>query len=273
MEYTIESRRPLKVFFRELFLYRRLLLTFAWRDLRLKYRQTSIGFAWVVLQPLIMMAIFTAVFASRIGTVGGEIPYEVFVFSGLIIYNVFSGGAASGSNVLVAHADIIKKAYFPRVILPLASVAVTLVDYLASLLILIVLMLVLGPEVHIFHFLLYSITAYVLAALPTLAFGLLFSTLNARYRDVNLVFPFLLQIMLFVSPVIYPLQTVENEGLRTVLLCNPLSGAMEVQKLAVYTGYVPDITAVTMSLVISICLLVAGLFVFNKMEKNFADII
>lgn len=257
----------------ELITYRQLFLTFAWRDLRLKYRQTGIGFTWVVLQPLIMMSIFTVVFASRIGGSTLDIPYPVFVFSGLIIYNIFSGGVAAASSTLITHGDIIKKTYFPRIILPASSVIVTFVDYLASLLILFVLLLYFGPDIHFFHFLFFSLAAYLLTILPTLGFGLLFSALNVKYRDINMVFPFFLQIMLFISPVIYPLHTVTNPVFRTILLSNPLSGSLEIQKLAVHTSYQPDMQAVLISVLLSVVILTGSLFVFNKMEKNFADII
>ncbi len=273
MEYTIGNKRSPRIIVKELVRHRRLLVTFAWRDLKLKYRQTIIGFAWVVLQPLIMMSIFTIVFASRIGTSSGDIPYPVFVFSGLIIYNVFAGGVSAGSNSLVIHADIIKKTYFPRIILPTSSVIATFMDYMASLLILFTLVLFFGPEMHFFHFLIHSLAAYFLVVLPTLGFALLFSTLNVRYRDVNMIFPFFLQIMLFISPIIYPLDTVKHPVFRTILLFNPLSGAIEQQKLAVFPGYAPNMQAVVTSVVLSVIMLAGSLFVFNKLEKNFADII
>jgi lipopolysaccharide transport system permease protein len=273
MEYKIGRNKSFSLVVRELWVRRELFFIFAWRDLKLKYRQTIIGFAWVVLQPLVMMAIFTIVFASRIDTSATEIPYPVFVFAGLIIYNAFSGGVSTGSNSLVIHAHIIKKNYFPRIILPASSVIISFIDFLASLVILLILMVFLTDELHLFHFMVYSLAAFVMTIIPILGFGILFSGLNVRYRDVNFIFPFFLQIMLFISPIIYPIHTVTNSVFKAILIFNPISAAIEIQKLAVQINYSPDMSIVLASLGASVIVFIVGIFTFNKLEKNFADII
>ena len=273
MEYKIGRNKSLFLVSKELWVKRELFFIFAWRDLKLKYRQTIIGFAWVVLQPLIMMLIFTVVFASRIDTSSTEIPYAVFVFAGLIVYNAFSGGVSAGSNSLVNHSGIIKKNYFPRIILPASSVIIAFIDLLASLSILFFLMIFLKVEVHFLHFLSYSLASFALVAIPVLGFGILFSGMNVRYRDVNFVIPFFLQIMLFISPIIYPIQSVTNPVFRAILMYNPISAAIEIQKAAIQINYSPDMTVVLASLGASVVVLIASILLFNKLEKTFADII
>lgn len=273
MEYKIGQKKSFSLLFKELWVRRELFWIFAWRDLKLKYRQTVIGFAWVVLQPLLMMLIFTAVFASRIDTSDSEIPYYIFVFTGLIIYNAFSGGVSNGSNSLVLHGSIIKKNYFPRIILPFSSVFISFVDFLASLSILLVMMIFSPEHLHLFHFMGYSLLAFFLAAIPSVGFSVFFSGLNVRYRDVNFIYPFFLQIMLFVSPIIYPIQTVDDPVLLMLLKLNPISGAIELQKAAVQISYIPDMEIIWMSLGSALVVCFLGFFTFNKLEKSFADVI
>lgn len=272
MEYTLSNTKSGGRIIAEIYRKRELFWVFAWRDLKVKYRQTAIGFAWVVLQPLIMMSVFTAIFSTRID-VSTDMPYPVFVFAGLIIYNIFSNCVSAGSNSLVDHAHILKKTYFPRIILPASVIIIAAVDFAASLLIFIGLLLITGTDIHVFHFLLYSAAAFAAAAVPALGFGFLFSSLNVRYRDVRFIFPFFLQIMLFVSPIIYPLESVSNQLLKKVLMFNPLSAAIEFQKAAIKPDIQFDSMLLTASLGSGMLVLTIGIIVFYKMEKIFADVI
>lgn len=272
-EYVLSKQKPWRRLFTELSGHRDLLFLFAMRDLRLKYRQTLLGFAWVVLQPLIMTAIFSSVFASRTEADETSIPYSVLVFAGLIIYNMFSNGVSGASQSLVLHAHIIKKAYFPRLLLPVASVLSSSVDFLASLPVLLIFMAVMGVDIDLLQLLPYSMAAFSLALIPSIGFGILFSALNVRYRDISFVIPFFLMIMLFVSPIIYPIGTGSNELFQLVLQVNPLSGPIELLKAGLDTNREINGMVILTGQGIAILVLAAGLIAFNRVQQNIADIL
>ena len=272
MEYKIQNRKSIGFTLKEIIHYRELFVIFAWRDLRLKYRQTFLGFAWVVLQPIIMMIIFTVIFSHRINISSSELPYPVFVFAGLIIWGIFSQGITTSSNSLITQAHVIKKTYFPRIILPVSSILVSAVDFLASILLLIPLLIIVPSQVHIPRLLVYMLCAFFLAMIPTIGIGILLAGLNVRYRDVKFVVPFFLQIMLFISPVIYPMDISAVKGFHWIMQLNPLSGAIEMMRAAVSLHTGPDWIVVVTGLGVSVLIMAFSLFIFGRMQKNFADI-
>lgn len=272
MEYKIQNRRAIGINLKELKQFRELLLIFTWRDLKLKYRQTLLGFAWVILQPLIMMSIFTVIFSTRIDISSTGIPYTVFVFGGLIIWGVFSGGISNGSMSILNQSHIIKKTYFPIIILPASSMLVSVVDFLASLLIFIPLLLIQGIQIDILRFVLYVPVSFILVAIPTLGLVILFAGLNVRYRDVKFIVPFFLQIMLFISPIIYPISIAPSKIIQNILAFNPLSGSIELMRAAVDNTINPDMTIIVQGFIVSLVILISGILVFGRIQKNFADI-
>ncbi len=273
IHYTRGRRQSLKSQLAELFRYRELLYVFAWRDIRLKYRQTVLGFAWMLLQPLLLMLIFASIFSGRFAQDEGIAHYAVFVFSGLLIYHTFSGAVSSAGNSLLYQSHIIKKNYFPRILLPGSSVITAMVDFLASLVILLALLIIMGQDIHPARFFLFSIGAMALTMMPILGFGVLFAALNVRYRDISFIIPFFMMIMLFVSPVIYPATIDSNNIFRLIILINPLSAPVELMK----TGVMPNHETVReifyLSPACSLLVLITGILTFNKMQKNIADII
>ena len=272
MEYRIQNRRAIGVSIKELMQYRELMLIFTWRDLKLKYRQTLLGFAWVILQPLIMMSIFTVIFSTRIDISSTGIPYTVFVFGGLTIWGIFSGGVSNSSISILNQAHIIKKTYFPIIILPVSSILVSVVDFFAAMIIFVALLVIKDIPVDVVRFVAYVPAAFILAVIPTLGFGILFAGLNVRYRDIKFIVPFFLQIMLFISPIIYPLSIASNKTIQTILSFNPLSGSIEMMRTAVDVTAQPDIAIVFQGLIVSVVILIVGLLVFGRVQKNFADI-
>ncbi len=271
-EYKIDSRGNAGINIRELYRFRELILIFTWRDLKLKYRQTLLGLAWVILQPLILMSIFTVIFSTRIDISTTQVPYTIFVFGGLVIWGLFSNGVSNGSMSVLNQAHVIKKTYFPIVILPIATFLVSVVDFIAALILFLVLILIYDIPVDYLRFAMFMAMAFTLAAIPTLGFSLLFSALNVRYRDIKFIIPFFLQITLFISPIIYPLRIIDNPTIAKILEYNPLSGSIEMARAAVDTSMQPDLLFFLPGLAVSVVLLGIGVLVFGSVQKNFADI-
>jgi lipopolysaccharide transport system permease protein len=263
---------------RDLWRYRDLLYIFVWRDLKVRYRQTLLGALWVMGQPLLTMLIFTFLF-NRLAHIetGSAVPYEVFVMAGLLPWNFFATGVQNSGNSLIGSSHLISKVYFPRLLIPTASVLAALVDFAVSGVVLLGLMACrmswdqLVPGVH----LLLLPVALVLAIALTLGVGLWMSALNVEYRDVRVVIPFLLQIWMFATPVVYPLRLLP-EAYRPVALANPMTGIVEGLRYAIL-GPTPDADgiwpALASSAVLSVALLVSGAFFFRRMERQFADVL
>jgi len=197
---------------------------------------------------------------------------SVFVFGGLIIWGVFSGGVSNGSISILNQTHIIKKTYFPIIILPVSSMLVSVVDFVASILIFIALLLIKDIPVDILRFSVFVPASFILAVIPTLGLGILFAGLNVRYRDIKFIVPFFLQIMLFISPIIYPVSIAPNKMIQSILSFNPLSGSIEMMRAAVDVTIVPDLKIIVPGFFVSIVILVTGLLVFGRIQKNFADI-
>ena len=261
---------------------RDLLNTLAQRDVKLRYRQTALGVAWVILQPLIAAAIFAFLFGVVAGLPSGDVPYLVFAYAGQLCWNLFSNTLSRTSNVLVANSQLVSKVYFPRLVLPISQVYSALIDMGVAFSIMIVLMLIyrITPTLGLLLLPLWILTTLILA----LGCGLILSALMVSYRDVAYVVPVVLQLGQFVSPVNYSTSMVVDklgsklspEGLLWVtraLQANPLAGLLSAFRWSLYGGEAPVWGAVIYSIVCSVAVFVLGAFAFKRMEKRFADVI
>jgi len=253
----------------DLWAYRELLYFLTWRDVKVRYKQTLIGVAWVIVQPLIMMLIFTLVFTrfARLDT--GELPYPLFAYSGLLVWAFFSTAVTSGTNSLIGNTSLVTKVYFPRAFIPAAAVAAGLVDLAVGSLLLVALDAY--YRVHVTWGVLLLPGFVLLATAMALGTGMLASALTVKYRDLRHVLPFLLQVWMFASPVIYPPGAVP-QGWRWLLAFNPMTGVLEGFRAAL-AGLPFVWTHVAVSAVSAAALLMCAYYVFRRLEDTFADVI
>ena len=256
--------------------HRELLYFLIWRDVKVRYKQTALGAAWAILQPLTTMLVFT-IFFGALAKVGSDgLPYPIFSYAGLLPWTFFAQGLSQSSNSLVGSSNLIKKIYFPRLIIPISSILSGLIDFGVAFIVLIGLMAYYGiwPSLAVVTLPLFLL----LATAAVLGVGMWLSALNVEYRDFRYVVPFLVQIWLFVTPVIYPASRVEEKlrgvGLPTWLYgLNPMAGVVQGFRWALL-GRIPfPAGAVTASAVISTVLLVSGAYFFRRMERTFADVV
>ena len=263
------SKRWTPLDLREIWAHRELLYFLVWRDLKVRYKQTLLGVSWVILQPILMTLVF-AVFLGKIARVpSGNVPYVLFLYSGLLPWTFFTNAVATSSHSLIASAEMITKVYFPRSLVPLAAVLVRLSDFLVASLILFVLMVYYGRALTIAMLLVPFLVLHL--TLLALSLGLLFAALNVKYRDIGTVLPVLLQLWLFASPVIYP-TTFVPANWKWLYELNPLSGIITGFRAA-FLGADFDWRSLLVSLGITLVLLVYSTFVFKRMEDEFADVV
>lgn len=256
----------------ELWAYRELLYFLTWRDVKVRYKQTLLGVLWVIIQPLLMILIFTLFFGRLAGLdqKTGGIPYPIFAFAGLLPWTFFASALTSSSTSLVASAHLITKIYFPRMIVPAAAVAACLVDFAVAFVVLAGMMIYYGVAITS-GLLLLPALVLVLTALA-LAIGMLMAALNVRYRDIRHALPFIVQIWMFASPVIYP-TTIIPDKWKWMLALNPMTGIIEGFRAALLGQSQIDWNVLAISAAVTLVLLVSSLFMFRRMEKSFADII
>ena len=253
----------------ELWDARELLRFLVWRDLRVRYRQTALGAAWALLQPLAAIAIFTTIFARLVDVSTGGVPYPVFALAGLVPWQFFAYGVTNGATSLVYNEQLVRRVYFPRLVIPAGVVLAGGVDCVISALMLIVLALAFGVAPTATWLALPLCLA--LAVPPTLAAAVWLSALNARYRDVQQIVPFFVQLLMFASPIVYP-ASVLGEPWRQIYGLNPIVGVIECVRWSLFGGAFPT-GAATVSLVVALVLLVSGAFYFRRTEQTFADVI
>lgn len=256
---------------KQLWRHRALLWTLTWRDIKVRYRQTVLGAIWAVLQPLTTMAIFTVVFGRLAQMSSDGVPYPIFVFMGLLPWLFVSQGLNVASNSLVGNAGLITKVYFPRLIIPTASILSSLVDFGISFGVLVCLMAWYGLVPSLSWLLLPMPLA--LAVVTSLGVGIWLSALNVKFRDVRLTIPFLTQIWMFSSPIIFPTSLIEPKW-RTLYGLNPMVGIIEGFRWSlVPRGVAPDLGSIVTSTVVALVLLATGVLFFRRVERNFADLI
>lgn len=255
--------------FRDLWAFRELLYFLTWRDVKVRYKQTELGIAWAIIQPLLTMLVFTLFFGRLAGVPSDNIPYPLFAYGGLLAWTFFSNSITSSGNSLVGSANLITKVYFPRMIIPGAAVAAGLVDFAIAFVILVVLMVYYGVSVT-WNILMFPVVV-LLTTLLALGMGMWLSALNVKYRDVRFVLPFLVQLWMFVSPVIYP-SSFFPARFRWLLSLNPMTGIIEGYRSSLF-GRPFNWTALAASAAITLILLVYSSYSFRRMEKSFADIV
>ncbi|MBA2735009.1 MAG: ABC transporter permease [Acidobacteria bacterium] len=260
------SRAPLNL--REIWEYRELLYFLTWRDIKVRYKQTAMGAAWAIVQPLFTMLVFTLFFSIFVGVPSDGIPYPIFAYAGLLPWTFFAGAVSNCSNSIIGSAGLITKVYFPRMLIPAASVGAGLVDILVATVILIALTLLYGVTLSGSLVVIPLLT--VLTMVLALGAGILIAALTARYRDVRHVLPFVLQLWMFASPIIYPLSVVPEKW-RWALELNPLTGIIEGFRSSLM-GRAFNWRALIVSSVVALALLICSGFVFRRLEKSFADV-
>jgi len=269
-EMVIEAGRAERHYWRDLWTYRELFLFLAWRDILVRYKQTAIGIAWSLIRPVITMLVFTVVF-GRIAMLPSEgVPYPVLVVAAMLPWYFFSTAVTEGSNSLIQNANVVSKVYFPRLIVPISAVAVSLVDFVISLLLLAVLMAwyQIMPSARV----LFLPVFLGLVVILTVGLTLWLAALNVRYRDFRYVVPFLMQVGMFLSPVGFS-GVVVSEGWRAVYSLNPMVGIIEGFRWCLLPGYELDMRAVWFGVVISFLILGAGIKYFRRTERSIADVI
>lgn len=256
---------------RELWEYRELLYFLTWREVKVRYKQTAIGAAWALIQPLFTMLVF-ALFFGRLAKMPSDgIPYPVFSLAGLVPWTFFANGLAQSSNSLVGNANLVSKVYFPRLAVPIASILSGLVDFVLSFLLLVGLMLIEG--VHVTAHVLWLPAFLLLAVITSLGAGLWLSALNVEYRDVRYAVPFLVQFWMFATPIAYPSSLLKTEPWRSLYGINPMVGVVEGFRWSLLgTGNAPGMM-MAFSVLVSVLLLMSGAYYFRRMERNFADVI
>jgi len=258
---------------RELWAYRELLYFLTWRDILVRYKQAVMGVAWAILQPLLTMVVFTVVFNKALGikSPSSDVPYAVFSFTGLLPWQFFAGALTRSGVSLVGNANLLTKVYFPRLVIPISAVLGGLVDLGISFLVLLVLMAAYGiaPTWHVVFLPLFVLLAFATAV----AVSLWLSAMNVLYRDVQYIIPFLVQIWMFVSPVIYPISSIPAGPLRVAFALNPMTGVIGGFRWALLGQQFPPGGYLWISLAVVVALLLGGVLYFRRMERVFADVV
>lgn len=253
----------------ELWQHRELLLALVARDIKVRYKQTVLGVLWVVIQPVFLMIVFSFIFGRLSGIPSEGIPYPLFAFAGLVPWTFFANAVTSSGNSLVGNSSLITKVYFPRMIIPVAAVFSGLLDLVISFGFLVALMLYYGTGFSTSLLLLPVLV--LVTVLLTISVGMWTSALNVKYRDVRYAIPFLTQIGMFVTPIIYPTSLIPERWVWLFRL-NPLTGLIEGYRSAIF-GLPFDLTGLAVSIFITLALLAYSIYAFHKMERSFADIV
>ncbi len=256
---------------KELWAYRELLYFLTWRDVKVRYKQTFLGIAWAILQPLLTMLVFTIFFGKLAGIEAKTegIPYPIFVYAGLMPWTFFSNAITTSGNSLVNNANLITKVYFPRLVIPAAAVMAGLVDFTIAFFLMIGMMFYYGVPTSR-QLLLFPVLV-VLTTLLAIAMGMWLSALNVKYRDIRHALPFIVQLWMFVSPIIYPSSSVP-ENWRWLLALNPMTGIIEGYRSSLFSKPI-NWSALGISAIITLVMMVYAAYSFRKMEKDFADIV
>jgi len=269
---VIKPKKGLLQFdFKELWQYRELVYFFVWREIKIRYKQTAIGIMWAVFQPLCAMVIFTILF-GKLGKMPSDgIPYPVFVYVGLLLWNYFSFGLSHASNSIVTNTNMIQKIYFPRIIIPVSSSLIGLVDLVVSLFVLCGIMLF-YHYIPTFSGLLYLPVLIMIVFFSSVGMGCFLASLNVKYRDVQYAIPFFIQMFMFLTPVIYPVSIIKD-NYKWLLNFNPMSAAVETARRAILGVGVVDKESLMIALFVSFVLFLGGVIYFRKTEMYFADLI
>lgn len=256
--------------FKEIWDYKELLYFFTWRDLKVRYKQTAIGVSWAIFQPFMTMVVFSVFFGSLLKVPSDGVPYPIFVYTGLLFWQFFSSALSETSNILISNQAIITKVYFPRLILPISAVITKLIDFFVAAFILVGLMVY-------YNYLPNLNGLFILPVLLLITFmasvggGLFLAAINVKYRDVRFVLPFFIQILLFLTPVIYPASIAGKYS--WILALNPMMGVIQTARAVLLDTAPINWALILISFVVCAVLLAVGIIYFKKVERYFADII
>lgn len=266
------KRGWISIDWQELWHFRELFITLTVRDLQVRYKQTIVGAAWAIIQPVLTMLVFSVFFGRLAGIpTDGDLPYPIFSYAALVPWQFFAGSLTFSANSIISNANMITKIYFPRIIVPVSSALSHLVDFGLAFVVFLLMMplfgvLPTGKVIFLPFFLL-------LLLLTALGMGFWLSALNVKFRDVRYVIPFLVQFLLFVSPVVYPTSLIENEGFRVFYSLNPLVAVVNGFRWSLLDTDALSAAGVALGTVTALMLFVSGLWYFNQMERSFADVV
>ena len=264
------AARLMPIHLGELWEYSDLLLLLIWRDMKVRYKQTIIGAVWAILQPLLMMGVLSVVIGWFSGIKTGNIPYPVFTYSALVPWNFFTNVLVQSNYTILNNSGLVTRVYFPRLILPMVTAGIGLVDLAIALLILFVLIALYGITLT---WTILLLPVFILMALLTaLGFGLWLSALNVEFRDFGQIVPFIVQVWFFATPIAYPMSLVPD-ALRGIYSLNPMVGVVEGMRWALLGNAPPAMDQMLISVVIVFVVLIGGIFFFRYKEVRFVDVI
>ncbi len=269
-KFVIDARdAALGLHLRELWNYRELLYFLTWRDIKLRYKQTALGAAWVIIQPLFTMLLFTLFFGKLARMPSDNVPYPLFAYAGLVPWTFFSNAITNSGQSLVGNSTLISKVYFPRIYIPAGAVAAGLLDFAIASVLLLPMLIYYDVTItwRIFLLPVFALMATMLA----LGAGMWLAALNVRYRDVRYAIPFLVQLWLFASPVIYPASIVPPKW-KWLLAVNPLTGVIEGFRASIL-GKEFDVSTISSSVIVTSLILIFSFFAFRRVEDSFADVV
>ena len=255
---------------KELWQYRELLYFFTWKDLKVRYKQTTIGILWAILQPFITMVVFTIFFGKLAGLPSDGVPYPIFVYTGLLFWQFFSGALSETSSSLTGNQSIITKVYFPRLILPISSVITKFIDFLVASIILVAMMIYYGYTPYLGGLFIIPLLLLI-TFMASVGLGLFLSAINVKYRDVRYALPFFIQILLFLTPVIYPASIAGKYS--WFLALNPMTGVIQSARAALLGSTPINWFLIGISAIACFIMLLIGIIYFKKVERYFADVI
>jgi len=256
---------------KEIWFFRDLFYFLTWKDIKIKYKQTAIGATWAIFQPFVTMVVFSIFFGKMAQMPSDGIPYPIFVYTGLLFWTLFSSGLSAVSNSFVANQAIITKIYFPRIILPVASILTFVVDFFVASLVMIGMMIYYQYTPSFIGILLIPVLI-LMSVFSAVGIGLLFSSINVKYRDIRYVLPFFIQLLIFITPVIYPVSIV-SEKYRWILGLNPMSGVIDTARVSILGVGQIDWLLLGVSAISMVVYCLLGYFYFKKVERYFADVI
>lgn len=254
----------------DLWEYRELLYFLTWRDIKIRYKQTVLGASWAILQPFFTMVVFSLFFGRLAGIPSDDIPYPIFSYAALVPWQFFANGLTTSASSLVGDANLLKKVYFPRLVMPISAVMAGGVDFLLAFVVLLGMMLFYGiaPTANV----VWLPLLLLLALVTSLGVGLWLTAMNVQFRDVRYVVPFLVQAWMFASPIAYP-STLLDQPWRTLYGINPMAGVVEGFRWALLGTETAPAPVIAVSSVVAAALLVSGAFYFRRMERTFADVV
>lgn len=254
---------------KELWTYRELFYFFAWRDIKVRYKQTYLGIAWVLIQPIALLLLLTLIFSKAFTGYQLSIPYPVFILCGLLVWNLFYNAVSNGADSMIQHTNIIRKIYFPRLVIPGSSLFVALFDFIISMTVFIGYCIAYKISVSIHMIYMFPLSVLLVLA-GAFGISLFLSAFNIKYRDFRYALPFMLQFLFFASQIVFSIDSISNKNVRYLLAINPVNGAIELFRFPITGAYDPVI--VLISTCSSILFTIIGVYYFRKSESFFADL-